>query len=365
MTDNGPSGPGVLPSVAGENLGRRAGLVQKAATDWKNALVDLGGRNNLLHYRDLKRGTLDLTAADRDAVMGLLLGKATRVSALFRDAEQRDQVLRRVRVIHNKAKENFEERGLETLSIGCGLATWENKRAAWQPCAPVLLQPATLRPVGAAQDEFELAVVGETMEVNPTLLHVLKVDFGCEFDHAALMRRIPDGMIDELWELEETYEWIREQARQVPGFRVDRRLVLANFAYAKLAMVTDLDGALDELVAHELIAALAGDEQARAAIRAQGPGPEAIPGPDQVPLADEFLVLDADSSQNYAINAVLAGPEPDHQGAAGDRQEPDDRQPDRLADCPRQESPVRGGEARRDRCRDQAASPAEPRRAGA
>ena len=72
-------------------------------------------------------------------------------------------------------------------------------------------------------------------------------------------------------------------------------------------MVRDLDGALDELVAHELIAALAGDEQAREAIRAQGPGPEAIPGPDQVPLADEFLVLDADSSQNYAINAVLAG----------------------------------------------------------
>ena len=26
-----------------------------------------------------------------------------------------------------------------------------------------------------------------------------------------------------------------------------------------------------------------------------------------MPLADEFLVLDADSSQNYAINAVLAG----------------------------------------------------------
>ena len=43
------------------------------------------------------------------------------------------------------------------------------------------------------------------MEVNPTLLHVLKVDFGCEVDHAALMRRIPDGAIDEPWELEETY----------------------------------------------------------------------------------------------------------------------------------------------------------------
>ena len=282
-------------------------MVQKAVADWKNALVDLGGRNNLLHYRDLKRGTLDLTLADLEVAGHLLAGKTVRVSALFPGLEQREQMLRRVRVIHNKAKENFEERGLETLSIGCGLASWENKRGTWEPCAPVLLQPLTLRPLGAAQDDFELAVVGETMEPNPTLLHVLKVDFGCEFDNNALMARIPDGTIDEFWELEETYAWIREQAQRVPGFRVEPRMVLANFAYAKLAMVNDLDVAFDELVAHDLIAALAGDEQAREVVRAQGPGPDAIPGPDQVPLADEFLVLDADSSQNYAINAVLAG----------------------------------------------------------
>ena len=293
-----------MPAGGGWRMSRRAGLVEKAASDWKNALVDLGGRNNLLHFRDLKLGTLDLTAADPEVVSGLLLGKTIRATALFRDPAQAELVLRRVRAVHNKAKENLEERGLETLSIGCGLATWENKRAAWEPCAPVLLQHASLRPVGAAQDEFELSVTGE-LEVNPTLLHVLRSDFGCKVDQAALEARIPDGVIDEPWELEETYKWIAEQAREVPGFRVDRRIVLANFAYAKLAMVNDLAGALDELVAHDLIAALAGDEQAREVIRGQVPG--TVPGPDQVPLADEFLVLDADSSQNYAINAVLAG----------------------------------------------------------
>ena len=306
LGDDRPLGSGTLPGVAERPTGRRAGLVQKAVAGWKNALIDLGGRNNLLHYRDLQVGTLDLSAADGDAARGLLRGKATRVSTLFTDGEQRDQVLRRLRTIHNKVKENFEERGLETLSVGCGLATWANKRAAWVPCAPVLLQRAVLRPLGAAQDEFELSLTGE-MEVNPTLLHVLKADFGCDFDQAALAERIPDGRIDEPWELQEAYEWLRDQARAVPGFRVDQRIVLANFAYAKLAMVNDLDGALDELVAHDLIAALAGDEQAREAVLDREPGPAAIPGPDQVPLADEFLVLDADSSQNYAINAVLAG----------------------------------------------------------
>jgi hypothetical protein len=74
---------------------------------------------------------------------------------------------------------------------------------------------------------------------------VLKVDFGCDVNHAALAKRIPDGRIDEPWELLETYQWLGEQARAVPGFRIDGRIVLANFA----AMVRDLGGALDELIA--------------------------------------------------------------------------------------------------------------------
>jgi hypothetical protein len=114
-------------------------------------------------------------------------------------------------------------------------------------------------------------------------------------------------VIDEPWELEETYRWMTEQATRVPGFSIQPRLVLANFAYAKLPMVKDLENAFDELVAHDLIAAIAGDEKAKEKVRAAGPGPDAIPSSDSTSLADEFLVLDADSSQNYAINAVLAG----------------------------------------------------------
>ena len=91
---------------------------------------------------------------------------------------------------------------------------------------------------------------------------------------------------------------------QLPGAHVRS---VPEAAIPEVLVVVIPDGALDELVSHELIAALAGDEQAREAIRGHGPGLEAIPGPDQVPLADEFLVLDADSSQNYAINAVLSG----------------------------------------------------------
>jgi very-short-patch-repair endonuclease len=284
---------------------RRVELVQKSVRDWTAALVDLGGRNNLLHYRDLRQGTLDITLANHQALMSLLQGRSVKVSALFGNSEHRDQALRRIRVIYNKAKENFEERGLETLSLACGLATWENKRAAWEPSAPVLLRPASLRPLGAARDDFEICLQ-EEMVVNETLLQVLSVAFDCEFDQAMLLERI-DGVIDEPWELEESFQWLKEQAGRVPGFRIEPRMILANFAYAKLAMVRDLEQSFDQLAAHPLIGALAGDEECRESLRAEGPGPDAVPHPDHLPLADEFLVLDADSSQNYAINSVLAG----------------------------------------------------------
>jgi len=168
---------------------RRVNLVRKAVEDWIRQLIDLGGRNNLLHYRDLKQGTLDLTDADPGALSKLLLNRSIKFSALFADVDERTDALRRARAIHNKSRENFEEKGLDTLYLGCGLATWENKRGEWAPKAPVLFRPAQLRPLGAAQDEFELSLV-EEMDVNPSLLQLLKVDFECEPDPEDLVDRI-------------------------------------------------------------------------------------------------------------------------------------------------------------------------------
>jgi very-short-patch-repair endonuclease len=92
----------------------------------------------------------------------------------------------------------------------------------------------------------------------------------------------------------------------VPGFDVSPRFVLATFSYAKLPMVKDLEAAVEAMTGHELIAALAGDEQARATVRERRPNIDPS-SPDHTPPADEFLVLDADASQNYAVNAVLGG----------------------------------------------------------
>ena len=46
---------------------RRERLVKDAARQWTDQLMDVSGRNQLLFYRDLKVGTLDLEDAERTA----------------------------------------------------------------------------------------------------------------------------------------------------------------------------------------------------------------------------------------------------------------------------------------------------------
>src|SRR5690606_27799680 len=63
----------------------RAALVGAAASAWAKQVVDLGGRNTLLFYKDLKVGTLDLTPSemiDAEMVEALLDGRTVRLSQL-------------------------------------------------------------------------------------------------------------------------------------------------------------------------------------------------------------------------------------------------------------------------------------------
>src|SRR5260221_10060274 len=82
----------VAPSLSGPFKGPgsvsrgRADLVGRAVSTWTGELIDLGGRNTLLYYRDLKQGTLDIgpgSGAIGPAVDALLASRSVRLSTLF------------------------------------------------------------------------------------------------------------------------------------------------------------------------------------------------------------------------------------------------------------------------------------------
>src|SRR4051812_13184308 len=122
----------------------RVELVGRATKAWIGELVDLGGRNTLLYYRNLKQGTLDIgpgSGANDVAVDTLLSSHTVRLSAVFEEAAM-TSAARRARTVKAKATENYEERGLQTLFLAWGMATWSNTRGTATPAAPVLLRQA-------------------------------------------------------------------------------------------------------------------------------------------------------------------------------------------------------------------------------
>ncbi len=197
----------------------RLRLIGRAVRVWTGELVDLGGRNTLLYYRDLKQGTLDVgpsSAANDVAVDELLSSRAVRLSTLFDDAAI-GAAARRARTLKAKAAENFEERGLETLFLAWGMATWPNPRGTATPAAPVLLRQAALAARGGAGEDFNVSLLGE-WEINPTLAHLLKNDYQVDLNRAELLEFLdqdtepPDSM--------PLFERITKSCSVIPGFSV-------------------------------------------------------------------------------------------------------------------------------------------------
>src|SRR5205085_1761493 len=87
-----------------------------------------------------------------------------------------------------------------------------------------------------------------------------------------------------------------------------------NFAFQKMAIVKDLQQLLESLARHDIVAGIAGDRGA--ADRARGDRSSIDPSTlDEQPPDQEFLIRDADSSQQQAIaltlrqqNGVISGP---------------------------------------------------------
>ncbi len=305
-------------------------IVDAACRVWTRRLIDHSRANSLLFYRDLKVGTLDLTA-ETEAVGRLLAGEKLTVASLVsagRYAESPDPVVRtraeaearqKVRsalvALQRKALSNLEEKGIETLHLAMGMATWPASDGGRPYDAPVLLLPARIEARGQAGDDLRLAVAGEP-QVNPVLLYVLDENYAVRIDASRVLSECDGEDESGQWRIdpEKVFERIERAATSVPSFRIARRVVLANFQFAKMAMVEDLKRNGDTIASSAIVAAVAGHSPSRqklaqAAINIE---PAQL---DERPASDDYLVLDADSTQQRAIvlvgkgqNGVIQGP---------------------------------------------------------
>jgi very-short-patch-repair endonuclease len=304
------------PAPAPDPAATRRTLVERAARAWTDQLIDLSGRNGLLYYRDLSVGTLDLGIADPAAVAQLLLGTKTRLSALYPDPDVLKDASRRCRKIRDKARENLEERGVFTLFLASAMATWTQPAGqAAVPQAPVVLNHLALAPTGAAGEDFELTLASAP-EINPTLFYALEAQFGVTADLDAIRDEITADEDDVATDTAQMVAAVVRAAAGVPGFKVDSKHVIGNFSYLKLPMVVDLAAHVDALEAHDMVAAIAGDAAAQQLVRGRKQSVDARSLDGLMPSA-EFLVLDADGSQQAAIESIVRGSDSVIQGPPG------------------------------------------------
>jgi very-short-patch-repair endonuclease len=308
-------------------IGREIRPIIDAARDvWIRRLIDHSRANSLLFYRDLKVGTLELTEA-KEAVGRLVAGEKLTVEALVPPGRygQGAQIIEGVArdahkvktaliALQRKALSNLEEKGIETLCLAMGMATWRASDGGRPYNAPVLLLPARIESRGRAGDDLRLAVAGEP-QVNPVLLYVLEELYSVRIEASEVLSGCSEDESGH-WRIDEkgVFARIERATTAVPDFKVTRRVVLANFQFAKMAMVEDLKKNSDAIASSAIVAAVAGHGPSRQKL-AQAVTDVEPPQLDERRASDDYLVLDADSTQHRAIvlvgkgqNGVVQGP---------------------------------------------------------
>jgi very-short-patch-repair endonuclease len=318
--------------------GAASGPTIEAAKTWADTLIDRTARNELLYCKD--RGKIHLDDAVPAAVARLLRGDAVRLRKLFPEETAYLAAAKAAASIARRIKEYDEERGVRIGHLVVGFASWtdaspgrDRDRGRWglpqraagielvtpagdpigtdaEPVpsarreirAPVLLRDVAVRR-RAGREDFDL-VADRDVEISPVLLHYVRSTFHIDVDPEFVADL--NDIVDDPDRVDEALAKLGGALTDVPDFRIAPGALIGTFHYAKLAMHQDLMDNAVRFAGNDLVAAMAGDLGAIERIR-RPIGDVTIDQPDRTPVADEFLVLDADPSQNYVVNAVLAG----------------------------------------------------------
>lgn len=239
-----------------------------------------------------------------DRWSALLKGEQVSLRTLVGDVPDEDLLLKTLN-IWRRALENQEEKGLATMFVALGMATWKSSDGGRSSDAPILLLPVSLELKGHAGTSVSILRTGP-IQVNLVLLQALETEFGVTIPQDKLTLLLQGSDEEETFDASPIHRLFKESCSSVPEFLIHRSAILGNFAFQKMAMVKDLQSGLDALTTNDIIAALAGDSDAKQSIgsRTLNPDPKEF---DSIPPQTEFLILDADSSQQSAIAAVIGG----------------------------------------------------------
>ncbi|PWD51951.1 hypothetical protein C8046_16160 [Serinibacter arcticus] len=271
--------------------------VLRATRGWQESLSAMGGESALRDIETLADATLDLSAAHPGGMAQFLAGRPTTLGLLVREPSALAHARRRARAVLARAAEHLHRYGVTATTAALGVLTWTEPGS--EDGAGLLMRaPAFLRPVSLTladgQHEPTLTLHSRA-SINPVVERAL---LAAGVDVEALVAPAVTGSSD----LREALDAIRDVADGALGdVEVTELIVIGSFAHPGQILADDLSGGW--LTGNDVIAALAGDESARAALDV--PLPTMLRG-DRDP-GTERGVGDLDPTQHHVLDAVASG----------------------------------------------------------
>lgn len=279
---------------------------------WKNRLLDLGKRNQLLNFRETKASSLKIIKPDIYSLWESFVVNEKPLEFPFYDdsadgsgeslpSAQEPAVITNktakllqstLRNLRNKAKTFSEEQGINVLYLSFGLLRWEEApQSKVTMDAPIILVPVRLT-WDSITSPFVLSLHEDEIVVNSTLKFKLENDFGIvmpEFDPDeglhAYFSKLNYAVSSTHWEI-------------IP------ETVLALFSFLKINMYHDLENHREEILENPVIRTLCGDGKA---VEHDISFLDGLDYDRNIKPEDTFQVVDADSSQMDAILCAKKG----------------------------------------------------------
>lgn len=286
---------------------------------WKEQLLDLTRRSNLVDFSPTKTKTLPFHRANPLNISQVLFEREplyirrsepeeegggpadpdaiaeNEVASIRNNGDTEDSLYR----IELNQKQFQRERGVDSLFLALGTLRWyDAPNSASELRAPLFLVQVDFNEEPTRDpDRHDCQITSEDAEVsvNPALRKMLSVERGLVLP--------PDTAFD-LEHLEAGFAYVEEVIAGFDSWYVAPEVILGIFDFSKFGLYTDLEENRDAVKRDGFVRALNGDTSGL-------PEPPSTPSAsdlDQaVSPADTFQVLDADSSQQEAIEAAKRG----------------------------------------------------------
>jgi superfamily I DNA and/or RNA helicase/very-short-patch-repair endonuclease len=281
--------------------------IDKKIDYWKSKLIDLSRRNNLVSYRFTKSKSIKLEYPDLENTIRDIQNKNNiRFHKKGDEEEELENTAlnwvsfeddattnRKLYNLYLKARENFQELGINTLFIGLGILHYKNDEGSKDfNQASIIMCPIEidrLKSIPTKYHRFEIDPDFAELHVNPALKEKLSFEWGISLKELEEESRPIDY-----------FAYLEEKISSLKEWHIENSIVMDIFSYQKFIMYQDLKANQSNIKSNPLIRAYVGDRDALGELH-------------QDQLRGDFNdstgvdVLKADSSQKKAIELAKAG----------------------------------------------------------